>query len=135
ELLKTWRLLESNLLDETSPHLLECRIKAYHGLISALERLDLTLHQRVANAGAIDRRLVRPALRRTRGDQVRAIADRPRPAVGDNRSILKRQDDGRHVVERGKIGGAERKIALGPKRVDLVPAFLEQSGNSNDGIA
>src|SRR5262249_18307518 len=135
DLLEARRLLKSGLIDEAGADLLQRLIEAEQRIENSLELLQIALHQGIVNRPAIDRCLVRPALDGRGGNELRAIAHRAGAAFGDNRGILERQDDGRHVVEGGYVSRAERMVALGPLRVYLLPALLQECRKSNDGVA
>src|SRR5207302_10004628 len=106
-----------HLVDKARADLLKRCIEVHHGIVSCLERFDLALDQRLADRRSIDGRLVRPPLYGAGCDEVRTIAYRPGAAVGDERGVLKRENDGRKVVKRRKISRAEGKIPIHAKRI------------------
>ncbi len=90
------------------------------------QRRKLDLHQRGLDRRRFEDRLALARLCLAGRDHPTAISDRPQPPVIDQRHVLHREDNRRHVVERFERRHADPEVAVRALRVNVVPALIEQ---------
>ncbi|VUD75011.1 hypothetical protein MET9862_05648 [Methylobacterium symbioticum] len=103
-------------------------------LLDRLQRLRLGLGQDALDRAAVRARVAVARRHLAIGHHDGAEADRPVPPALDQRDVLERQDDGRHVVEGVEHRRAQVVAPVLAARMHCLPLGLQESRNGHEHL-